>query len=107
MKKSIAIGVLALAGCISAFAQVAGMGAISGAVRDASGAVIPDAQVVVANEAKGIHRTIRTSDGGVFSATALVPAAGYHVTVSKQGFSNYEAKDIQVQVGQNIDLGIV
>src|SRR5437763_3336841 len=107
MKRSIAVHVLALASCVAAFAEVAGMGAISGAVRDASGSVIPDAQVVVANESKGIHRTIRTTEAGVFAATALVPATGYVVTVTKQGFSNYEAKDIQVQVGQNVDLGIV
>src|SRR4051812_41315566 len=107
MKKTIAISVLALASTVVAFAQVAGMGAISGAVRDASGAVIPDTQVVVANESKGIHRTIRTSEAGIFAATALVPATGYVVTVTKQGFSTYEAKDIQVQVGQNIDLSIV
>src|SRR5437763_6509489 len=107
MKTSIAISLLALASSVGAFAQVAGMGAISGAVRDASGAVVPDAQVVVANESKGIHRAIRTSEAGVFAATALVPATGYVVTVTKQGFSTYEAKDIQVQVGQNVDLGIV
>src|SRR2546423_781108 len=107
MKRSIAVCVLALASCLGAFAQVAGMGAISGAVRDASGAVVPDAQVVVANESKGIHRAIRTSEAGVFAATALVPATGYVVTVTKQGFSTYEAKDIQVQVGQNVDLAIV
>src|SRR4051812_3375486 len=107
MKKTIAISVLALASTVVAFAQVAGMGAISGAVRDASGAVIPDTQVVVANESKGIHRTIRTSEAGIFAATALVPATGYVVTVTKQGFSTYEAKDIQVQVGQNVDLSIL
>src|SRR4051794_22462292 len=107
MKRSIAVSVLALANCVGAFAQVAGMGAISGAVRDASGAVVPDAQVVVANDAKGIHRTIRTTDAGVFAATALVPAAGYAVTVTKQGFNIYEVKDVQVQVGQNVDLSVL
>ena len=82
------------------------MGAISGAVRDASGAVVPDAQVVVSNESKGIRRNLRTTEAGVFAAPSLVPAAGYVVTVTKQGFSNYEVKDIQVQVGQNVDLAV-
>ena len=73
MKTPIAVTLLALASCLSAFAQVAGMGGISGAVRDASGAVVPDAQVVVANESKGIRRTIHTTEAGVFAAPSLVP----------------------------------
>ena len=106
MKKLIAISVFALAYCGGAFAQVAGMGAISGTVRDASGAVIPDAQVIVSNESKGIKRTINTTEAGVFAAPSLVPAPGYSLMVTKQGFSNYEIKDLQVQVGQNVDLAI-
>src|SRR3954466_13514168 len=106
MKKLFAIGVFVLAYGGSAFAQVAGMGAISGTVRDASGAVVPDAQVVVSNEARGIKRSIRTSDAGVFAAPSLVPGPGYNVTVTKQGFNNYEVKDVPVQVGQNVDLAV-
>src|SRR6476646_10555315 len=91
----------------SAFAQsVAGLGAISGTVRDASGAAVPNAQVVVANESKGIRRTLTTTEAGVFTAPSLVPAPGYAVTANKQGFAPYELKDIQVQVGQNIGLEI-
>src|SRR5262245_42606128 len=106
MKKLIATGVFALVCCAGAFAQVAGMGAISGTVRDASGAVIPDAQVVVSNESKGIRRNLHTTEAGVFAATSLVPAPGYTLTISKQGFNNYEVKDLQVNVGQNVDLAV-
>src|SRR5216683_2540912 len=91
----------------SAFAQsVAGLGAISGVVRDASGAAVPGAQVIVANESKGIRRTLATTDAGVFTAPSLAPAGGYSVTVNKPGFSQYEIKDIQVQVGQNLGLEV-
>lgn len=106
MKKSTAASVLALVFCASAFAQVAGMGAISGTVRDASGASVPGAQVVVSNESKGIKRSVETTEAGVFAAPSLVPAAGYSVSVTKQGFSAFELKDIQVQVGQNMDLPV-
>ncbi len=92
----------------SAFAQsVAGLGAISGTVRDASGAGVPAAQVVVANESKGIKRTLSTTDAGVFTAPSLVPAAGYTISVTKQGFNQYDAKDIEVLVGQNVNLEVV
>src|SRR5262245_10505795 len=93
--------------CGSAFAQsVAGLGAISGVVRDASGAAVPGAQVVVANESKGIRRTLSTTEAGVFTAPSLVPSPGYIVTATKPGFAQYELKDIQVLVGQNIGLEI-
>src|SRR5712691_6009910 len=91
----------------SAFAQsVAGLGAISGVVRDATGAAVPGAQVVVANESKGIKRTLSTTEAGVFTAPSLVPAPGYSVTANKPGFAQYEIKDIQVQVGQNLGLEV-
>src|SRR3989442_11468064 len=90
---------------VSAFAQsVAGLGAISGAVRDASGAAVPGAQVVVANESKGIKRSINSTEAGLFTAPSLVPDTGYTVTVNKQGFAPYELKKLQVLVGQDVKL---
>jgi hypothetical protein len=90
---------------LPAFAQtVAGFGAVSGVVRDASGAVVPGAEVVVSNESKGIRRPLVTNDAGVFTAPALVPASGYSVRVSKQGFNAFEGKNLEVLVGQNVNL---
>ena len=56
---------------------------------------------------KGIKRSLRTSEAGVFAAPSLIPAEGYVVTATKQGFVNYEVKGVQVQVGQNVDLAIL
>jgi outer membrane receptor protein involved in Fe transport len=96
---------IALASC--AFAQSgAGLGSISGVVQDASGASVPNAAVVVSNEGKGIRRTLETSSSGQFTAPALVPDSGYKVTVSSPGFANYEATNITVAVGQNVDLHV-
>src|SRR5215468_9740777 len=84
-----------------AYAQaVAGLGAISGTVRDATGAIVPGATVVLTNEAKGFKRTMLTTEAGLFSAPALVPAAGYDLTVTLQGFKTWEAKNFEIQVGQ-------
>jgi hypothetical protein len=107
MRKVLALSLCALAFAAGAYAQAtAGLGSVSGTVRDASGAVVPGAAVVVSNEAKGIKRSITTTDSGVFAAPALVPAAGYSIEVSKPGFSKYEVKDFDIQVGQNIDFKI-
>src|SRR3712207_2057403 len=86
---------------VSAYAQsVAGFGAITGSVRDASGANIPDAEVVVSNESKGIQRTLRTNDAGLFAAGSLVPDANYRLVITRPGFTSYEARNIEVLVGQ-------
>lgn len=85
---------------------VAGFGGISGVVRDASGAVVPDASVLVENQSKGIRRSLTSNEAGVFAAPALVPSPGYAVRVSKQGFNAFEVRDIEIQVGQNVNLNI-
>ncbi len=75
MKRTLSLYVCSLLFTASAFAQaVAGLGAVSGTVRDATGAVVPDATVVLSNASKGIKRTMQSTDAGVFSAPALVPA---------------------------------
>jgi len=108
MRNRIVVSVSLVAfACGSICAQsVAGLGAISGTVRDATGAAVVNAQVVVANEARGIRRTLQTTEAGVFTAPSLVPATGYSVTVTAPGFSQFDAKDIQVLVGQNVNLDI-
>jgi hypothetical protein len=47
-----------------------------------------------------------TTDAGLFTAPALVPSSGYSITVSKQGFNNYEVKDFEITVGQTVDFKI-
>jgi hypothetical protein len=85
---------------------IAGMGGVSGVVRDASGAVVPEAAVVVSNESKGIRRELTTNASGIFTAPALVPASGYKVTINKQGFQAYEVSDFDISVGQVVDLPV-
>jgi len=92
---------------LSAYAQsVAGLGAVSGTVRDATGAVVPDATVVLSNESKGITRTMKTTQAGSFAVPALVPASGYALTVSKEGFTKWEAKNFEILVGQTVDFKV-
>ena len=109
MRKRVGLSVIiaTLCGSIGFAQSVAGLGAISGTVHDASGSAVPGAQVVVANESKGIKRTLDSTEAGVFAAPSLVPASGYTVTVNKQGFAAYEVKNIQITVGQNVGLDIV
>ncbi len=102
MKKRLLILALILVVCaLSSWAQgVAGMAGVAGVVRDASGAAVPGASVVIVNEAKGIRRAMESNESGVFNAPSLVPATGYSILISRQGFANWEVKNFQLQVGQ-------
>jgi hypothetical protein len=107
MRKVLASTICALVFVAGAYAQAtAGLGSVSGTIRDASGAVIPGATVVVANDGKGIRRTMNSTEAGVFAAPALTPSSGYSLTVTKQGFSTYEIKDFEITVGQNVDFKV-
>src|SRR2546425_1443218 len=98
MKRIWLVVLFALTFSAGAYAQaVAGSGAVSGTVRDSSGAIVPGAMVVVANQAKGVRRTMITTEAGLFNAPALVPSSGYSLTVDLQGFKTWEAKDFEVQ----------
>src|SRR5437762_7677771 len=98
---------LIVLGSAAALGQsAAGLAGISGVVRDASNASVANARVVVSNQSKGIVRTLDTNASGVFTAPALPPAAGYTVTVAAPGFASWEVKDVELLVGQNLDLSV-
>ncbi|MGH9436921.1 MAG: carboxypeptidase-like regulatory domain-containing protein, partial [Terriglobia bacterium] len=81
----------------SARAQVTGA-TMSGTVTDPSGAVIPNAQVVIKNAATGVTRDVRTDSAGFYMAPNLLPGP-YSVTISASGFSTRLQKGITLTVG--------
>ena len=86
--------------------SLAGLAALSGTVRDSTGALITDAAVTVSNPNLGIDRKITTNSDGYFIASSLPPASGYEVTVTKTGFTGFSAKNVQLMVGQNITIPV-
>jgi outer membrane receptor protein involved in Fe transport len=101
------IAVLSLALSAPVFAQsAAGVAGISGIVRDPSGAVVPNAKVVISSASQGTVRTLQTNTDGIFTAPGLTPGPGYRVAVTSSGFASYEASGLELRVGQNVDLKI-
>ena len=67
--------------------------ALGGTVYDASGAVVPKADVTLKNEASGDTRhTVSNGDG--YFTFAAVPPATYTVSITAEGFKRWEAKGI-------------
>jgi hypothetical protein len=85
---------------ISLVGQVTANATLQGTVMDKSQAVIGSkAEVTLINKATGATRTIKTNDAGEYHFDSL--AAGvYTVKVAAPGFSNAEAKDLEILVGR-------
>ncbi len=90
-------------------AQMAGTGAISGTVTDASGAVIPNATVTAIAVDTNV-KTVRSSTGaGDYNITPLTPGV-YTVIVTAPGFEKFVQENVTVDalttVAVNIKLAV-
>jgi hypothetical protein len=102
--KRFVVAVATLLFCASlALAQDTGQ--ITGTVRDASGAVVPNAKVTVSNPAASITRDLVTNSDGEYLAAGL-PGGSYNVTVSAAGFQKFQAKDVVLRVAQKARLDV-
>ena len=82
-------------------------GSLLGTVRDASGAPIAGAELIIANTATGVTSTAKTDGAGNYDVPQLRVGV-YTVTASAPGFSQAVAQNITVSVGnrQRIDLAL-
>lgn len=74
-------------------------GAVSGVVTDPSGAVIPNATVIVHNVGTGVDTTVTTNEAGLYSARFL-PIGQYQVTVSATGFTTSKFTPFTLEINQ-------
>ncbi len=80
-------------------------GSVSGVVKDNQGAVVPNAKVVLINQAQGtVTRELTSGADGNFVITSLLPAT-YTVTVEATGFKKFERKDIRLFANDRIAVG--
>ena len=81
-------------------------GSLSGSVRDASGAVLPNVRVLLLGEATGIVLESTTNTDGIFSFPAL-QVGTYSATFTYAGFKKTEIKNLSVGVGHTTDAAAV
>jgi len=97
--------------CISISGQTI-FGRISGTVIDSTGAVVPEASVVVTNNSTNATRTAVTDESGFYTVTNL-PVGTYTVTVERNGFKkanqtdNVLAADTRLTVNITLEAGSV
>jgi hypothetical protein len=76
-------------------------GAISGTIRDTTGAVIAEATITVTNVATNQARTATTNGEGFYRLAAIEPGI-YKIAIRKTGFAGAEARDILVRTSQEV-----
>ena len=76
---------------------------LSGTVTDATGAVLPGAQVKVHAVATGLDRDVTTDGAGIYAVPSLQPGE-YQVQISAQGFSLYTVKQVHLDVDQKATI---
>jgi Carboxypeptidase regulatory-like domain/TonB dependent receptor len=99
-----AVALCALA--VPAFAQSPNTAAIVVVVIDQTDAVVPGAQVSIANKSTGaIRETVSGPDGSV--TIAALPISGvYKVTVSKDGFTTEDVRDVDLRAGETATVRV-
>ena len=80
---------------------------INGTVRDATGAVVPEALIVLRNTATGVESRTITNDQGIYIILNILPG-NYTLEGSKPGFSTNRLEPFNLVVNQRsvFDFGL-
>jgi hypothetical protein len=81
-------------------------GAITGTVRDNTGAVVPGAEVTIKGTAGGVERSTTSNSDGEYLAAGL-PGGTYDLAISARGFQTFAGKGIVLRVGQKARVDAV
>jgi hypothetical protein len=80
-------------------------GVITGTVNDATGAVVPGAQVTAIQAGTNASFKTRTTTSGDFTVPSL-PVGNYQVRVENPGFKTYIANDVVLATGATVLLNV-
>ncbi len=80
-------------------------GRIFGTVRDTSGAVVPNATVIVTNQTAGVQYKYTSNGAGLYSVPDL-PVGEYIVSVSSHGFKTTSVPGITVSVASSVRVDV-
>jgi hypothetical protein len=78
---------------------------LSGTVTDSSGAVLPNAKILVRNEATHTERTTQSNESGGFNITNL-PAGNYSIRAEAPNFETTTLGNVKVDpsIGRHVDI---
>jgi hypothetical protein len=77
-----------------------GTSSVQGTVTDSTGAVVPDSDVALTNNATGVKMSTKSDNAGSYSFPTVTPGL-YTLEVTKPGFAGYKITAFSVIVGQH------
>src|ERR1700692_4715485 len=81
-------------------------GSIVGTVTDPTGAVVPDATVVVTDVSKGTTQTVQSNGSGNYTVSRLIPDT-YTVKATAKGFNPAQADNVIVSADSAQQVNLV
>jgi hypothetical protein len=97
--------IILLLGLSTVVCAQSGSSTISGTVKDATSAAVPDAKIKIANLDSGVQQDTVTNEAGLYRVGALVPGR-YRVEVDASGFDRISRGPITLQVGQTVAIDL-
>ncbi|MGA9887762.1 MAG: carboxypeptidase-like regulatory domain-containing protein, partial [Candidatus Acidiferrales bacterium] len=92
---------LLLLSCCDLGLQAQSTANLNGTVTDMSGATVPNAKVVVTNQATGVEWNAQTNSAGLYVVPSLQPG-NYQITVTASGFQTLVVKDLHLDVAMSV-----
>jgi hypothetical protein len=80
-----------------------GRGTLTGVVKDASGASVPDAEILIVNKETGIATRAVTTNAGVYRAPYVTPGL-YKISVSVSGFKTAIHDNVNVLITETVTV---
>jgi Carboxypeptidase regulatory-like domain len=100
-KSLISLALFLASSSAAAFGQTA-TATISGRVTDSGGAVVAGATVDMVSVERGVVRSAPTNGVGIYVLPSVEPGH-YNMTVKQEGFKQGEVRNLQVDVGSQIE----
>jgi len=73
---------------------------------DKYGDGVPETTIALTNKTNGVKRTMMTSDDGIFTLPALLPASSYDLKVTRRGYADWELPSFDLSVGETLNFKI-
>jgi hypothetical protein len=105
LKRRIVLGVFFILGAVATSFGQTFTGSVTGVVTDPTGAVLPNAGIVVTNTATGEVRRGKTDEEGRYRFSQLLPST-YTVKASLAGFKDYLRNGVVVGTNETLEVNV-
>ena len=104
LRRSVFIGLLTIV-CWGNLKAQSGQADVQGTVKDATGSVVPNADVTLVNTDSGDKRAVKTESDGRYAFPTVAPGH-YAISVTATGFSPETVKGLTIELDQHVNQDV-